>query len=130
MGTSYPLVKASIAKGVGRIGRVGRAQERQVRRELRPPCVDAGGKPIALLVLGMGLNDAIAKVSDLTSGGGVAIYVNDGKDVKLAAASSDAAKGLEQEAVDEVKTAISSGHAASGAGGGAVFAAFGSRRLR
>lgn len=122
MGTSYPLVKASIAKGVGGSDVwVERKNDKFVVSYV--PVRDAGGKPVALLVLGMGLNDAIAKVSDLTSGGGVAIYVNDGKDVKLAAASSDAAKGLEQEAVDEVKTAISSGHAASGAGGGAVFAA-------
>ena len=122
VGAAYPLVKTSIAKGVGGSDVwVGRKTDQYVVSYA--PVRDATGKATALLVVGMGLNDAMGKVGDLTSGEGVAIYVSDGKDVKVAAASNDAAKGLEQEASDEVKTAISSGHAASGAGSGAVFAA-------
>lgn len=119
---AYPLVKSSIAKGVGGSDVwTGRKTDQYVVSYA--PVRDASGKVTALLVLGMGLNDAMTKVSDLTSGGGLAIYVSDGKDVKVAAASNDAAKALEQEAADEVKTSISSGHAASGAGNGVVFAA-------
>ena len=122
VGASYPLVKTSIAKGVGGSDVwIERKNDKYVVSYA--PVRDSSGKVTALLVLGMGLNDAIAKVNDLTSGEGVAIYVHDGKDVKLAATSNDAAKAVEQEASDEVKTAIGSGHAASGNAGSVVFAA-------
>ena len=122
VGSAYPLVKASIAKGAGGSDVwVGRKTDQYVVSYT--PVRDASGKATALLVLGMGLNDAMSRVNDLTSGGGLAIYVSDGKETKIAAASNDAAKALEQEATDEVKTAIGSGHAASGAGNGSVFAA-------
>jgi hypothetical protein len=122
LGTAYPLVKASIAKGVGGSD-VWNTRKTDKYVVSYAPVRDASGKAVALLVLGMGLNDAMAKISDLTSGTGVAIYVNDGKDVTAAATSNDAVKALEQDASGAVRTAVTTGNAASGQVNGTVFAA-------
>ncbi len=122
LGTAYPLVKASIAKGVGGSD-VWTTRKTDKYVVSYAPVRDASGKAVALLVLGMGLNDAMAKVSDLTSGTGVAIYVSDGKDVTAAASSNDSVKALEQEASGAVRTAVTTGNAASGQVNGTVFAA-------
>lgn len=122
LGAAYPLVKASIAKGVGGSD-VWTTRKTDKYVVSYAPVRDASGKAVALLVLGMGLNDAMAKVSDLTSGTGVAIYVSDGKDVTAAATSNDSVKALEQEASGAVRTAVTTGNAASGQVNGTVFAA-------
>jgi hypothetical protein len=122
LGAAYPLVKASIAKGVGGSD-VWTTRKTDKYVVSYAPVRDASGKAVALLVLGMGLNDAMAKVSDLTSGTGVAIYVSDGKDVTAAATSNDGVKALEQEASGAVRTAVTTGNAASGQVNGTVFAA-------
>ncbi len=121
VGAVYPLVKTALAKSAGGSDVwVARKTDKYVVSYT--PVRDAGGKTVALLVLGMGLNDAMGKVADLT-GGGVAIYVSDGKAATAAASSSDGVKALEKEASDEVQTAIATGNATSGSGPNAVFAA-------
>ncbi len=121
VGAVYPLVKSSIAKGTaGSDVWVARKTDKYVVSYV--PVRDANGKTTALLVLGMSLNDALGKVADLT-GGGVAVYVSDGKASVPAATSGDTVKAIEQEAADEVQAAIASGNATSGQGPGVVFAA-------
>ena len=120
VGESYPFLKASLAKGVGGSDVwVSRKTDQYVVSYA--PIRHAGG--IGMLVIGMPLNDSMTRVAAMTSGTGVALYVSDGKDVRMAASTTEAAKQSATIALNEVKTSLSSGDAAVGETSNMVFAA-------
>lgn len=75
-----------------------------------------------MLVIGVALNDALARVTELSAGRGV-LLVNANGDILANTQTSDAVKQTVREAAAEVKTALTTGTASSGGKGEIHFAA-------
>lgn len=87
------------------------------------PIRDEAGRQSSTLVLGVALNDAIARVTEGTSGRGLVIASANGDIIANSPTAGDDVKSAVKQGAGDVKNAIGAGHAVAGAAGGVIFAA-------
>ncbi len=109
LGTTYPALKESIKTGQSGsdVWVKGGGVDQYVVSYA--PVRDDKGAPVGALVLGRGLNESIAQLSDAARGGGIVLLSVEG-DVRVIAASSaatDAVKALIDKNKGDVKAGLS-----------------------
>ncbi|MBS2019104.1 MAG: cache domain-containing protein [Deltaproteobacteria bacterium] len=123
VGSAYPAFKDAIAKSYpGSDVWTDKARADQYIASYAPVRDDAG-KPAGMLLLGVAINDALARVGDATTGRGVVLVTAKGDVVASSANAGEDVKGAAKALAGEVKTAISTGNIASGASGDIIAAA-------
>ncbi len=87
------------------------------------PIMNDQGRQTAMLVLGVALNDAIARVTEASTGRGLVIASANGEIIANSSNAGEDVKQAVKEGANDVKSAISTGHAVPGAANGVIFAA-------
>lgn len=87
------------------------------------PIRDEAGRMSAMLVLGVALNDAIARVTEASTGRGLVIANANGEIIANSSNAAEDVKGAVTKGASDVKNAITTGHAVAGAAGDVIFAA-------
>lgn len=87
------------------------------------PIRDEQGRQSAMLVLGVALNDAVARVTEGHAGRGLVIADANGEIIANSSNAGEDVKGAVKTGAGDVKTAIGTGHAVAAAAGGVVLAA-------
>jgi len=121
--SAYPAFKEAIAKvhpGSDVWTDKGRADQYIASYA---PVRDDAGKPAGMLVIGVAINDALARIGDATTGRGVVLVTAGGDVVASSANAGEEVKGAAKALAGEVKTAISTGNIAAGSAGDVIAAA-------
>ena len=87
------------------------------------PIRDEQGRQSAMLVFGLALNDAVARVTEGGAGRGLVIADANGEIIANSSNAGEDMKGAVKAGSGDVKTAIGTGHAVAAAAGGVVLAA-------
>lgn len=123
VGSAYPAFKDAIAKGYpGSDVWTDKARADQYIASYAP-VRDDSGRPAGMLVLGVAINDALARIGDATAGRGVVLVTAGGDAVASTANAGEEVKGAAKAMAGEVKTAISTGNISTGAAGDIIAAA-------
>lgn len=122
VGTAYPALKEAIATGSpGSDVWTDKARADQFIASYAP-VRDENGQAIAMLVVGVAINDALSRVGDLAAWRGL-LLVNDAGDIVAGGPStSEDLKKAVSGAAGEVKNALSSGNVVSSTSGDVTFA--------
>lgn len=87
------------------------------------PVLHENGKPVGMLVLGVALNDAMAHITEATTGRGVLLVTGTGEIVASSGSGAEAASKAVQANINDVKAALQSTNTVASVGADAVFAA-------
>ena len=123
VGAAYPGFKDAIAKtSAGSDVWTDKARADQYIASYAP-VRDDQGRPAGMLVLGVAINDALARVSETTTGRGILLVAASGDVlVKSSNATEDVNKAVVAN-INDVKTAIAQGTVVAASAGDVIFAA-------
>lgn len=123
VGSAYPAFKDALAKVYpGSDVWTDKARADQYIASYAPVRDDAG-RPAGMLVIGVAINDALARIGDATAGRGVVLVTAAGDVVASSANAGEEVKGAAKALAGEVKTAIATGNIAAGSAGDVIAAA-------
>jgi hypothetical protein len=86
------------------------------------PVRDDTGHAAGMLVIGIAINDALARVGDMTTGRGVLLVAASGDVVASSSNAGEEVKGAVKTSASEVKNAITQGNVVSAVSNGVAFA--------
>jgi hypothetical protein len=86
------------------------------------PVRDDSGRPAGMLVMGVAINDALARVSEATTGRGVLLVTADGAVLASSTNASEDVKNAVKNAAGDVKTALQQGNVVATAQGDTILA--------
>jgi len=123
VGAAYPAFKEAIAKAhAGSDVWTDRTRADQYLASYAP-VRDEAGRAVGMLVIGVALNDSLARVNDLTTGRGVLLVTATGDVVAASANAGEEVKSSVKTHAADVKSAMATGNVVASGAGDIVFAA-------